>query len=363
MMTSSRSLKQLLRSCFSLVWIGGTAPWAHAADQSQLPDYVVKALERNASELSPLTITWERRRSARLPEDELLSTIKRTPEIDSGLMAPECVQYRWQHGMYYFHWSWLARPVEPRTGRPLIHEALVGYESESVFKDGVYYKGDPMRDSGIQHGDASLGVMPITNAIRDAPTSPLIRIDYFAHAGLKMPEKPGEHSAPRTDSLVLYSIRQGGRVTMLGPETVDASDCEVIQIESEDRKAKFYLDPALNFATRRRVEWSRSGVLAFTSGGSDFVDVSDTGVWLPKHIEVLWHTWETIPDAFLEEPLICETFDVTELDHTPIALEVFDLKNKPPYNTPGARIADATLPGAPEEPGGNISYRVPADPD
>ncbi|GEM_PF-5200688 len=332
-----------------------------AVRHRDLPEHTRSALDRNAANLNPVAITWTVVRSSTLPHEELFSKIRMDPVMHRGVIAPESTRYVWQDEMYYQH-SWrksvaMAPDRTPRTDVPLVQQ-----ESERAFKDGVVYSGNPGRESGIQIGSALLGIIPVAKVISD-PARPVVRVDYLRHAGFKMPETGAEHANMKAYSQVLYSIADGGRITSVESEPENGYPIEIVEIDSGAERARFGLDPSLNFAVRRQTRWSALGAVILTSEATEFEKLPSRELWLPKRIEVRWHTWHTIPDSHFEEPILTETFELTALDDARQPVEMFDLRNSDDYSRPGTWVGDATMPRADQQPGGAVSYQVPATGD
>ncbi len=127
-------------------------------------------------------------------------------------------------------------------------------------------------------------------------------------------------------------------------------------LRSGTAEYRFVLDPAMGYAVRRRVEKTPSGEVAVRADCSDFTQLPSSGLWMPRKVEVEWHTWYRVLPRPVKEAVVRETYRVSGLKSEPIPPAQFVLK----YNDPGTTVADGTIEGK-KDSLGRVTYEVPAD--
>lgn len=340
--------------CAAALWlIAGGVPRSVAAE---IPEPVRQALESNARALSPITVAWERTRTTDLSQPGLRSLVGET----ATLLLPRRYRFMWENGRIYCYIESFAPPSEAGpdgrltflTGRPLIKQ-----EVEVTFDGQKRYCGTRMSDP--QPKPPSLTIdRPSTLASRGENVR-FAEAEFLHEAGFHIPETTEDYVAKRpVKSLPLSLVEQGARVVEVGSERVDGVECTALVLRSGTAEYRFVLDPAKRYALRRRIEKTPPGELAVQADCSDFTQVPGSALWMPKKVEVEWHTW---PEAKLRQPVkeavIREAFRVSELKSEPIPPERFVLN----YGS-GSYIGDSSLEGADKDPSRRVTYRVPADP-
>lgn len=343
--------------CAASLWlIAGSLPRSAAAE---IPEPVRQALESNARSLSPITIAWERTRTSDLPRSRAMSLLAGQSTAPSALFLPQKWRFLWDNGRFYTHLTFYSMHLKAEPdGRSteLTEEPPDEMRIEVTFDGQKRYCGtkSPMRAAS----EANLAIDTPTNLRINQPRVTFLQIEFFDQAGFHIPGRTEDYEAKRpAKSLPLYLIEQGASVIEVGREEVDGVSCMALVLRSGTAENRFVLDPAKGYAVRRRIEKTPPGGLAVRSNCSDFAQVPGSGLWMPRKVEVEWHTWPGVLAKPVKEAVIRETFRVSELKSEPIPPEQFVLK----YNEAGTTIADSTIEGK-KDSDGWVVYRVPADP-
>lgn len=313
--------------------------------ETDLAEEIRQALQHNATALSPITVSWERRYSSTLPAEEVL---ERTGYYDDrSFFEPFRVRYIRQGEKFHLF----------RTYRRPTIDGIDVSDAETTFDGECMYDG-----SGVERMVAAgiyplLTVMPLDRLIEREPDRRIIEIEYLAEAGFWLSRMVADFRQP-PKSLVLHLIEQGARVEEVSEEPLGKSPCVVVALKTDEMDYRFHLDPALGHAVRRRQEkWG--GKLAVVAENSDFVKLPDPEIWLPKKIHSTFHGWPDYPTQVTSRPLFFMDITVDELHQRPVSDEQFVLD----YRAGGSYVADGRLPGSEQHSSGAISYRVPADPE
>lgn len=351
------------------------APVSPQDQPLDIPASVRDALEGNADALSPTTVQWELTYASPVPLTELVRRIS-YPFLDTALLAPKQVVFRWDRGKAYSHYTERFICIDEDTGEPLRDKPLDRRNQEMATDLHNFFVG-----TGIENINMTQGVFPILRVepldrfrLRQ-PERGCFRPEYFFEAGFKLPCTGKEIGTPAI-SLPLYVLANGGRVDRVEAITLDGVACLMleltapmtllrgwtngctVQVSNPQRRHVFYFDPALNYALRRREEWSASGDLVVQSDANDFAKLSDRIHWLPKQCVVKYYTHETCPNQVFASPTILATYSVTELSAQYIPDTAFRLI----YAIPGTFVADGRPTGAEALPNQMVEYRIPADP-
>lgn len=330
--------------------IAGVLPRCAAAE---IPEPVRQALESNARSLSPITIAWERTRTSDLPRPRALSLMH-----SSSLFLPHQSRFLWDNGRYFIrivNRSYRldiqpdGRTTELTDGPVSTAEVDQTFDGEKRYSltkiDSAGVAGILIIDRPAHH---------ITNKQNITYLSP----DFFNHVGFHFPERAEDYEAKRpAKSLPLYLVEQGASVIEVGREEVDGVSCTALVLRSGTAEYRFVLDPAKGYAVRRRIDKTPSGELAVRADCSDFAQLSGSRLWMPRKVEVEWHSWPGVLAKPVKEVVVRETFRVSELKSEPIPPEQFVLKP----DQPGTDVADSTVEGR-KDSQGRVNYVVPADP-
>jgi hypothetical protein len=314
--------------------------------QADLPQEIERALKNNAAALSPLTVTWERRRTSYLAGPDVLARFQ-IHSTALAFMAPEKVRFMWKDGMVYTYF-WRYYPQLTPDGKAMTGK-LALQEQEVSFNREAYYSGNPSL------GNPLLIIEPAGKLIDKGSKALVGACPYLDQAGFRMPQTIAElNSKQPTTDLQAY-LAEGARVMEIGKEKLDDATCVAIDLLKEKRKHRFLLDPSKNYALRRRMAWSLTGRLELSIACSDFVKLSGPDHWLPRRIRrERYH-----PDDSPGKPSLIETLAVSELHNNPIAPSQFVLN----YSKAGDSVSDGRLPGGDKYPSGRVYYQVPVNPE
>jgi hypothetical protein len=313
--------------------------------QTELPQEIRLALKSNAGALSPLTITWERERRSDLPIPKVLARFQ-FPPTAVEFITPEKVRFMRQDGMVYTYW-WRHKP-QMRGSQFLLDKPLVVEEQEISFDREKYYSSSAQRPN-------SLTIIESADKMMAKGSKALIgACPYLDQAGFLMPQTVAELRTKQPSTHLLSYLDAGAQVIEINKEKLGDSTYVVIELAKDKQKHRFFLDPTMRYALRRRMVWSPSGWLELIIDCSDFIKLSGSDHWLPRRI----HSEQYYKDDPLGKPFLVETLMVSELHNNPIPPSQFVLN----YNQAGNRVADGTLPGADNFPSGRVYYEVPANP-
>ena len=160
------------------------------------------------------------------------------------------------------------------------------------------------------------------------PRWQFIREEFFYESGFKMPVEPQDFLAKKPiKSLLLALVEPGNGARIEGVRQSTAGDVVTLSVDLllADRRMRLHLDPSKHYAVLERCEWTLSGSLRTKTTCADFETLPHSTLWLPKRVQVEWHTWNSIPDRTFEDPLIRETYKVTKLRHEAISPDQFSL--------------------------------------
>ena len=312
-------------------------------------------VESNAKSLSPITVAWELTRTSDLPRSKALSLLAGQT---SSLFLPQKSRFTWDNGRFHSRTVSQAVRVHPNPKGQVTEVTNVPpfkMEVEVTFDGQKRYCGTK---SELDRNLGTLLIDPLPNIMAHEQDVRFVNADFFYQVGFHIPERAADYEAKRSaKSLPLYLVEQGASVIEVGREEVDGVSCTALVLRSGTAENRFVLDPSKGYAVRRRVANTPSGELAVRAECLDLTPVSGSGLWMPKTVEVEWHTWPGVLPNPVKEAVVRETFRVSELNSEPIPPEQFRLK----YDDPGTTIADGGLEGE-KDKYGRVSYYVPADP-
>lgn len=339
--------------CACSLWlIAGGLPRSAAAE---IPEQVRQALESNVKSLSPITVAWERTRTSDLPRPRVLSLLR---QETNSMFLPQKSRVMWDNGQFYTKLVNQSVQVskESNSRNTGLADAPVEETQVELTFDG---QKRTCRTKFIGGTSPPIVVTDTPeNLVTREPRTQFFIADFFYQAGFHFPETAEDFAAKRSAiSLPLYLVEQGAHVVEVGREKVDGVDCTALVLRSETAEDQFVLDPAKGYAVRRHVEKTPSGEVAVRIDCSNFTQVSDSGLWIPKKVEVEWHTWRRVLPKPVKEAVVRETYSVSELKYESIPPAEFVLN----YNDPGTIVSDGTLEGK-KNSMGRVSYHVPADP-
>ena len=106
------------------------------------------------------------------------------------------------------------------------------------------------------------------------------------------------------------------------------------------KRLVYYLDPDLNYAVRQSEEWYDPTTLLQRCLCSDFVQLSDRHVWLPRTYQTDYYSYPTVPGVYFDEPIVSNVIQVSEMSGERVPDSQFSLD----YTEPGIQIMDETTP-------------------
>jgi len=346
----------LWRFRFVALTLLATGAWGWpvvALAQAEIPPEVRQALENNARSFAPIALTLEKQRS--VPEPP---TTVATKLLDrwTGFVKPCTYEYLSQDGMCYARFNTWVRSSSTIPGTDKVKEGVSAKWAEMSWNGKCVYRGMPSMEPRM------LSIVPIEKAETDIELKRArwyAEDDYFGMVGIAVPRAMKELPAgPQSEVLALLV----GDALLLGTRKeslAGAAEHFVVELQSGQKKHRFWLDPSLGHAVRRHEVWSASGALAVAIDNSDFVKLTSPDLWLPRHCRAEWHTWPvSVDQEFTRQPSVVVDVQATRLERARVPPEKFTLN----YDKPGTAVADARLPGADKSEGGRIDYRVPADP-
>jgi len=356
------------------------------AEPLSLPDHVRKALIANAEALTPIDVTWTEQFVSSLDETQTLRRLEHD-EHPSSFFFKATRRVALQNCMMY---SYQEVP-DVSTGSP-------AYVYEQAFDGKVHY-------FGVIHSnqDRTLFKRYLPQLMQENPRYSFFDESYFDAAGYTLPRSAQEwaHQAVGAKSQPLFILSQGGtlesveyivvegrkllRISLLGVNPVkraaDSLDLEQVKRELEwsidppekkkrllsrilrrralpaQRRYVYYLDPSLNYAVRLWEQWYAPDTLLRKCVCSDFQQLDERQIWLPRKCTVYYHEFSTVPGKFFKEAFLWEVFEVQTLRGKPIDRAQFVLD----YKSPGTLIKDGTIPEAKLADSGYVTYVVPAN--
>jgi hypothetical protein len=328
-------------------------PLPAEAQDGQLPAKIGEALEANVKSLSPFTVAWKRTRASDLPAERLLPTLKReVTELD--FMAPAVSRFQWQGGKFrLLDTSHL--PQVKRAGKKWVVDTS---RPLGELRQEISFDGQAAYNGNLACQPPMVRIDSIERMVTDAGNVDLTRQHYLREAGYVLPSRPSEvRDKQPARSILLSLLAEGAKVVRVGQEAIDGATNATVEVQRGDQQVRFYLDPARNYAVRRREERLKSGELAVVTDCTEFTKLPRSGLWLPKRIEVTWN-WRPEAPTLVKPRLLIETYTVSELSDEPIPDSQFVLK----YEEPGSFISDSRISGAEKVEGGRITYQQPANP-
>ncbi len=390
---------------------------AVAAAVNGLPADIHAALEQNAKAINPIGIRYTTEIRSRLSERETFEKLQITPDRASPILFAKR-PYRTIVDGQRFYTSENVDSLTPRDHR------LIVVADEGSFDGTVLYEGRKHQ----RLDDDSSGSLRKYDWERQRKSNlsvkTHVRGPYFAslpweasYSGLSFSRKSSHLGELSAESDILRVLRTKG--TLHSVENVSLGDRALVKIElivenrtraeagwvdlnkleqdnseelatSEERsrtaenlrwqrklpetkRMVYFLDPALNYAVRRREDWYDPHTLLVRCDCSEFEKLPDRPVWLPRRCESEIHELQTRlyyqwPDASLlvpqltfplDDSFLTEIVEVTELTTSPFPAEQFVLS----YTEPGTYIEDHTLPEAEKSQFGGIGYRLGQRPE
>ena len=313
-----------------------------AGTARELPDHVRAALEKNARSVGPIKISWTTNYRSDLPVSKAVGIGKFME--GEGFFEPIEVEYSNQENKYScFRKMWR---IDGTSRTPV--NLFSKFDGQNWYM-GLVFKGE------LQ------GVHVITPEQRDeGGAREAIYVEYFDRSGFKVYNTLNSVHKP-IESLVLNLSAEKGSISRVGTVTLAGALYYRVELTrpDSDRRASFYLDPAMRYALRRYEERTPDGLLTRVTVNSDFREFSDPLIWMPRRSETEWYTWYTMGKTVLDKPLVHEEIKVTDFQKEKMPDETFvmDMKRS------GTIVADGRLGGPKKLRDEFVQYVVPANPD
>lgn len=334
----------IVATCFSKV----------SRAEELLPE-VQQALTHDLNELMPISLEWERSRKHVESEE---ATLKRMGyvAIKAGELKPYKAQLLCDKDRYYCR-IWRSSVNISKVfadGRMELDKEnpFRITEDEASFDGEICYLGNSLELAKATGGIPMLRKAPLAKTVEDNPNHWYFVTDYLTWAGYDVPHSPSEiQNGVR--SRVLVDLALGTLVSQeVNPNAVKMT------IMIGDNTVNYELSPEKHYAVVARTERTKNGEIATSSRCQQFVQLGTRSVWLPEKISVDFHTWESAPGVYHQQPILTEEYEIRSWDVAPIEQSRFVLN----YSVPGAAISDAVVKGAEKFKSGYVDYKVPADP-
>ncbi|MFN8708814.1 MAG: hypothetical protein ACK50J_19205, partial [Planctomyces sp.] len=355
----------------------------------EMPQALVDALRSNAAALDPVTIEWSWVRDSALSEEDLESMFGREAARYSCTGKGE-VLYSWQRRKTYSKRSDLQRTsngeireedrveysrathrdgekpqddlrtpaaANQRHWRPENNSERIVVQESSVDLSN-WYNGSPEATAGVEgrKGSAILGITPLAKARVKFPGARITRPDYFLECGFAFPSTPEEHGQSQQSSILLLTEidHNDNHIKYSHPQ----ENRHVVEVSKKDRTVMMELDETLHYAVVRRLESDSQQSVIKDTTCSHFVRLEGSECWLPREIEVRYHSWRGRPSVPSASPLLKERYLVKDVHRKPIPDTRFELR----YEAPGTFISDSRAADGSTTEGRSLEYRVPASP-
>jgi hypothetical protein len=295
--------------------------WPQHRAEARISDEVKRAMETNATQLSPITVLWVEKRDCAGSRAELRARIR---VEDQQFFDPSDHTYRHDRGKWY---------VGKRS--PLWSHDQSYASNEWTFDGENLYAG---RGRGTSW-EPRLDILPLAKARAEKPEHRWISEPaYFLNAGFRFPFTAKEFGQSPTP-ILLDEIAGGARERPTREADVEGSKCLVVELIMGTDQHLFFLDPAIRYAVRRREHRNGRGELTLTVSNRDFKALK-SGLRLPQFSRVEYYEWNGQRSV---KPLFW--IDRFRLDYT---------------THPGTLVADYARPEAQSAPEKRIVYFMPA---
>jgi hypothetical protein len=321
-----------------------------------IPDELERGLQESARLLSPLSLRWERRRSSRHSLDELLPRIG-YPATSREVLEPEFVELRWNSPMFWESIDLCVIGYDSGRSPPgPVKSRLVITRS---FDGNYWYEGQPPDPPGTPFGrhDGDLAVRTLEWMRSNRSDAVPIRREYLYFAGYDLPSTLDDIGAD-AQSLVLRCRAGAGTTGRVTSRELEGDRWKIDCTDDRGKRHSFTIDRSLGCAV---VSWSRrdsGGRLLLDAQSSGFQQIAGKPLWLPKVCKVAHYTWESTAHQPEADPLLVQEYLVTSTDSADLGQTDFRLR----IDIPGTHVADASLPGAEDQPDQHVHYTIPADP-
>lgn len=353
---------------------------------AELPKDVQQTLERQAEELSPVSVFWTSSESFSASAPAIVS--QRREGESHGMQQYEL---SWQDGKIYYSYDYAKAGKERGPKRRL--------RQEFSFDGEFFYTGRP--DSG--EGQPTLNKYPVANPLPDQLGVNFLGNEYFVACGYRLPTGVSDFQSSLAKSEVLAMLASGADMLETSTANVNgqpllrvalrtenplqrqAAAIDLSKYEQELRRGPadeksiqaelqgvkklrdlppyhvyaFFLDPEMEYTVRQREARYPGGRLLLRGVCEDFEQIQGRKLWLPRKCTTKYFADRRLPGMAFDEALRVEVINVTEISLNAVPDERFALR----YLKPGTYVTDRSLPEASSAKDGAVSYTVPANPE
>jgi hypothetical protein len=276
----------------------------HRADAG-ISEGVKRAMETNATHLSPITVSWVEQRGCEGSREEVRARIR---EENNRFFEPSYFAFRHDAAKWY---------ASNRSNSWAKDLGSMNSHAEWSFDGENLYNGTGMDRKGLP----ILSIEPIVNLREGMRGATYVDPAYFLNAGFRFPVAP-EEFGQNPKPLVLYEIAGGAREGTSREVDLEGTRCLLVElIMAGNDRHLFFLDPAIEYTVRRREHRTAEGNLSLVVENRDFKALK-SGLRLPRSSRVEYYEWNGQRSA---KPLFWIDFNATELHDDPIPIDRFRL--------------------------------------
>ena len=378
---------------------------AQAISQAELPAEVIKALEEYASQLNPIAITYTDQLRSELPVEQAyeLMKISKSKSRNLQFQTRDCVLV-WQDQKFRTSLS---------SVRPFVHTPEEGYSQvkrqfELTFDGLTHYQGD-LQDRVDYSTLFKIGGSVIAgregfgqNFFADTYFQPFAEMSFVR-------SEDGTKASPRALSSVMGKLRSGGKLISIDNVMLDENPVLKIEllVENEDKtfadrtdlerykqmlenfadlrspeervqlienihsarklpatkRLSYFLDPKLAYAIRQIEESYEPNTLLLRCVCSDFQQLPNRQLWLPRKYEIDYRSFYTAPGVIFDKPFLFRTIQVSEMNDQRKSDDYFVLN----YDLPGLNVNELieaeTSPNSEKRSQRMFSYTIGRTPE
>jgi hypothetical protein len=355
---------------------------SHQLHGVELPPSLREAVQANADQLSPISISWSEQLTTNKTPAEVLRDVDETDVAPAIFFFKSAHRFAWKGSNAY-----VSRDLLRLTADKL---SRVTYEYSR--------DGDVLYEGSFTDGRRSLFKRFMADGVSRSPAAGHFSTEYLRVAGFRLPRRLAEWNEPRAQALILHCIESGATIESVN--TVDENGTRLVRValmaeneawrnandmdlekarneladskDSPARKAQlinrivqaralprecikvFFFDPTRQYAVVRVTESYRPDTIIRRTVCSSFQAIKGRQVQMPKTCIVEHFTYASVPGKVFKEPIVKQVFSVSEIEDS-VAQGQFALN----YTQAGTSIRDATLPEAQDNGGKPIAYVVP----
>jgi len=301
--------------------------------EGDLPVDIHRSRMEYVADVSPISMQWVLQRKSSDPIEVLVKKLgsKRydfyRPEIEALVVDQEKFFWELKADRFVAEGGDAGGSVKP-------------HKFSSAFDGDVFY--------GIEGDDPVAYVVdPKERHLGDS-----VRVEALMWCGLRI-----EVGSPLQCDILAH-LDSDGELVSVEFQTIGTTDFVVVTIRPEaprykftnkvlmDRRQRYFLDPSKGYAVAQ-VEWLLPDErLVCRALNTDWIQLSNPALWLPKTTKVQWYTWFYSENDYYPEGLFSETITRTKVTR--------DLGSRPLFHpdlgAPGIYVSDFR-PAAAQRPG------------